>query len=31
MLGREVGYSIRFDDCSDKTSTRIKVNNNNGM
>jgi len=26
MLGGEVGYSIRFDDCSDKTSTRIKVN-----
>lgn len=24
MLGREVGYSIRFDDCSDKNSTRIK-------
>lgn len=26
MLGREIGYSIRFDDCSDKASTRIKVN-----
>ena len=25
MLGGEVGYSIRFDDCSDKESTRIKV------
>ena len=26
MLGGEVGYSIRFDDCCDKNSTRIKVN-----
>lgn len=25
MLGHEVGYTIRFDDCSDVHATRIKV------
>lgn len=25
LLGHEVGYTIRFDDCSDPHSTRIKV------
>lgn len=25
MLGHEVGYCIRFDDCTDPQATRIKV------
>lgn len=25
LLGHEVGYTIRFDDCSDPHATRIKV------
>ena len=25
LLGHEVGYTIRFDDCSDPQATRIKV------
>jgi len=25
ILGAEVGYTIRFDDCSDQSVTRIKV------
>jgi len=25
LLGHEVGYLIRFDDCTDPSSTRIKV------
>ncbi len=30
-LGHEVGYSIRFDDCSDSQATRIKVQTDSGL
>ena len=26
FVGQDVGYSIRFDDCTDPSRTRIKVN-----